>query len=172
MQKKDENQLTKLFPGFSEEEILKVINNLNESRKTLLELQYGLNGREKTKIKDIAIITGDKYTRITSKTNYVLKVVQKQLNDLRKSSEKDNSKQEYKRFVSTLSDPLHQIILSLRLGLIKDRMFNEEEIATILSMNVEDVRDIIKFTVIKNVPLEDLSEDTIEKLKNRTLIKK
>lgn len=48
-----DNEFFSLFTGFTKEEILEVVNQLDNNKKLIIELYFGLNGKEKQVLEEL-----------------------------------------------------------------------------------------------------------------------
>lgn len=142
--KEKEIDIFELYPEHTKEQVLDAVNKLNEQNKLITELRFGLNGKDKISLKEIAEQVGINYGTLSVRINYIKKAILNHLenpeiekkNDSNSKTEKQNrsridnifelypghTKEEILKAIDALSDE-NKLIAELRFGLNgKDRI--------------------------------------------------
>ena len=75
------NGIYDLFPDFTTEEVDEIINGLEEYRRKLLALRFGLNDNKPIGIREIAEKLNCSQKEVNRRLEYIIKLITKQLND-------------------------------------------------------------------------------------------
>jgi len=84
-----------LYPEYTEKQVLEAIDTLNDVNKEIIELKYGMNGKEVAKVKDIAQQLNIEPTAVSSKLCMIKKQITNKLEKLDKSVKEEISVQNY-----------------------------------------------------------------------------
>jgi len=136
-----------LFPGYTKEQILYVIDTLSVDSKKIIELRYGLNGNEA--ISNVELENQYNVHRASSRVYSIMIQIKERLE---KSKTKDNmilnlypghTKEQILDIIDTLSGE-KKTTLELRYGLNNNEINEIEDIAKQLNITNEDVYTILK----------------------------
>jgi len=173
----------KLFQGFSEEEVNHVVSNLEETRKILIELTYGLNGCKVVSTGDIERILGFKKKELPQRINYTIRLISKQLNDKVSKVPKPTSEHTLEdieaeliinRFSGLIDSSLKNLLseedfemlngrlteyifLMLKLGHFNGQRYSEKEISDGLSISEIEANRIINNALINLIDASSIS---------------
>ena len=133
-----------LYPEYSEEQILGAIKDLNKENQQIIELKYGLNGKEKKEAKEISEILNTSSKNILSR---IIRIKQQILKNLEKGKCKrknifdfypEYTEKQILGAITTLSLKKQKII-ELKYGLNGNAEHENEEIAKILDLPLEKI---------------------------------
>ena len=162
------------YPGYSEQEILTAINELNNEEKNIIELKFGLNNNETHNNTEIA--------KLLNTTNGIIKDI---ISHIRKTKISKNlianrfknisgfefikNKSYIKSLIDNLNNPNEKNILLSRLGYINSKYEPEKTIANKLNMDINKVIEYINSGLANIISMID--ETKIQKDKQKNLIK-
>ena len=76
-----EQSIFELYPDYTEEQVMRAINSLNDNYIKILELKYGINNEKTMSNKEIANLLNISYSNLIAKINYIKKKISKKLRE-------------------------------------------------------------------------------------------
>lgn len=156
----------KLFPDYSNEEILKALSNLTDEDRKIILLRYPMeNGIQQT-YKNIQY----RIKRILLEMNNYLKEQNKSLGNNKINLLNADQMNYINELINRLNDSSERVVLLLRLGFVDGKVFNEQQIASFLEKKESEVCRIVQSGLRHIVELSTLTIEDLDNISEQLLL--